>query len=278
MVMRPPILLALSVAALLAALGCASILSIPDRTLKWCDHQATVHAFCEDFDQADAGAGLDPPVVAPGAAIAFVPSEDTPPTALDTQTVALPGPDASAVAAMGKRFEDRPFDHVVVEADVRFVQANFLTQDGLTTGVGFLLLADIPSFCIGLVAAPSASNLPNAIDIGVLYVPNSSNCVTVGNLPMPDAGIDPDAGGSLTIFTNTVLKAWTHFRLDAKRASDGSGTVNAYGGAGAGIAPPIPPGSLAHGFPLVGLATTVTGPAGPFEIQFDNVTIDFPRD
>ena len=277
MQLRVPV--GLSVAAVLAALGCASILSIPDRTLKWCDRQATVHAFCADFDQADAGAGLDPPVVAPGAALAFVPSDDTPPMALDTQTVALPGPDASAVAATGKRFEDRTFDHVVVEADVRFVQANFITQGGLTTGVGFLLLADIPSFCIGLVAAPSASNLANAIDIGVLYVPNSSNCVTVGNLPsMPDAGIDPDAGVSLTIFTNTLLGSWVHFRLDAKRAIDGSGTVKAYGGAGAGMAPPIPPGSLAKGFPLVGLATTVTGPSGPFEIQFDNVTIDFPPD
>jgi hypothetical protein len=274
--MRLPVAPALGAAAILAALGCASILSIPDRTLKWCDRPGNVHAFCEDFDQADAGAGLDPPVVAPGAALAFVPSDDTPPTALDTQTSALPGPDASAVAAMGKRFEDRAFDHVVVEADVRFVQANFMTQGSLTTGVGFLLLADIPSFCIGLVAAPSASNLANAIDIGVVYVPNNPNCVTVGNLPTPDAGTDPDAGVSLTMFTKTVLGSWTHFRLEAKRENDGSGTVKAYGGAGAGVAPPIPPGSLAQGFPLVGLATTVTGPSGPFEIQFDNVTIDFP--
>ena len=277
--MRPPVVLALSAAAVLAALGCASILSIPDRTLKWCDRPGNVHAFCEDFDQADAGAGLDPPVVAPGAALSFVPSDDTPPTALDTQTSALPGSDTSAVAAMGKRFEDRAFDHVVVEADVRFVQANFMTQGSLTTGVGFLLLADQPSFCIGLVAAPAASNLANAIDIGVVYVPNNSDCVTVGNLPAPDAGIDPDAGVSLTMFTKTILGSWTHFRLEAKRAPDGSGTVTAYGGAGAGVAPPIPPGSLLDGgHPLVGLATTVTGPSGPFEIQFDNVTIDFPGD
>ncbi len=278
--MRQRVVPALSAAAVLAALSCASILSIPDRTLKWCDRSGNAHAFCEDFDQADAGAGLDhPPVVVGPASLAFVPSDDTAPNALDTQTSALPGPDASAIAAMGKRFEDRKFDHVVVEADVRFIQANFVTQGSITTGVGFLLLEDQPSFCIGLVAAPSTSNLASAIDLGVVYVPNNRNCVTVGNLPsMPDAGIDPDAGVSLTIFTQTFVGSWTHVKLEAKRASDGSGIVTATGGVGAQVAPPIPPGSLAQGIPLVGLATTVTGPSGPFEIQFDNVTIDFPRD
>jgi hypothetical protein len=77
------------------------------------------------------------------------------------------------------------------------------------------------------------------------------------------------------------LGAWTHLKLEVRRdpmANDGSGSVVVTGVVGSGSAPPLPPGSLAAtGHPLLGLATTVTGPSGVFETQFDNVTVDFPK-
>jgi len=61
-------------AAVALAVGCASILSIPDRTVAstldgsadagapdasrdWCDQPGNKHDFCDDFDNGDAGAG-----------------------------------------------------------------------------------------------------------------------------------------------------------------------------------------------------------------------------
>jgi hypothetical protein len=278
-------LLSVALAALSAA-GCASILNIPDRTLKWCDQSGNAHDFCEDFDHADAGGAWSPPVVSPQTTVTYVPSTQSPPNALDTSVAPLADAGESQLAAIAKAFPTRSFGHVVVEADIRIVQANFQTAGDLTTGAGFLLLADQPSMCIGLVATPPVTGLPNTVGIGLVYVPNNPNCVTVGNLLL-DAGAQPATaeGGAVpsplptvtpTIVTQAFIGLWTHFKLDVVRnASDGSGTVALSAAAGAGNAPPLPSGSLGDGHPVLGLATTVTGPSGIFEAQFDNVTVDF---
>jgi hypothetical protein len=259
--------------------GCAAIVGIPDRSLKWCDRPGNTHAFCDDFDHISPGDLWLSPIVTPGATLTYVASDDSPPNALDTMTSALPGPDASALAAFGQTFK-QPFDHTVVGVDVKFVQTNFVTQGNLTTGAAFLLLEDQPKagpgFCIGLVTAPNSGNLPGFVNLGVVYVPNSAFCTSVGNL-QADAGADTDGGAiTPTIVTQAPVGVWTHLKLEATRAGDGSGIVSVAAAAGAHSAPPIPAGSLGEGEPLVGLATTVTGPSGVFEIQFDNVTVDFP--
>jgi hypothetical protein len=277
----------LSVAVVAASgAGCASIVSIPDRTLKWCDQTGNAHDFCEDFDHADAGGAWSAPVVSPQTTVKYVSSAQSPPNALDTWVGPLTDTGESQLAAIAKAFPTHTFSHVVVEADIRIVQANFQTAGDLTTGAGFLLLADQPSMCIGLVATPPTTGLANTVGIGLIYVPNNPNCVTVGNLEL-DAGSEPDTGegGTTpsapptvvpTIVTQAFVGLWTHFKLDVSRnPSDASGMVALSAAAGAGNAPPLPAGSLGDGTPVLGLATTVTGPSGIFEAQFDNVTVDF---
>jgi hypothetical protein len=72
------------------------------------------------------------------------------------------------------------------------------------------------------------------------------------------------------------LNQWFHVKLDVKRNPDGSGAVAFdinYPGVVA--APQIPPGYLTESPPAVAVATSVAGPTGKVELQFDNVTVDF---
>ncbi len=267
-------------AALAAAVGCASILSIPDRTAEWCLRPENAHMFCDDFDHADAESkwslGTD---LAPGARHAYLPSDDTPPNALDLKVDPLDAGDFN-VTAIEKDFPTGPFAHVHVELDVKFVQQGLATVDGVSTGFGFLLLELKPNVCIGVGLSPPG--------IGLVVVTNSLDCTTAGN-STPDSGFTggspvtlPDGGtgyNTATIVASPpVVSEWNHLTLDVQRAADGSGAVSFnLTGAGAGAPPQIPAGSLPEtGVTALALAASITGPSGPVDIQFDNVTVDFP--
>jgi hypothetical protein len=241
------------------------------------------------------------PTPPPGASRTIVPSDDSPPNALDTRLDPLEA-GVSSLTGLDQSFPDASFDHVVVGVDVRIVQAEFMSAGALTSGIGFLLIEDTslmpgqPNVCIGLVLAPS-TGAQGTVTIAAVVVPDPVDCFTVNNLmsmgvgsPGEDASQSTDGGDDAgfaaaaaaaavpvpTALAEVLTNQWQHLTLALTRNADGSGTllpmVPPYGA----IAPiAIGPGSLAAGYPQIGIATSVTGPAGSVEVQFDNVTVDF---
>jgi hypothetical protein len=292
--MQRTLVIPLAFAALVAAAGCASLLGVPDPSLEWCQQPGNQHDFCEDFDHTNAfGNWPASPMPPPGTSRGLAPGKSLP-YALDTVVDALPD-GASAYTGL-ETFFSQPFNDVKVNVDIRVAQISFTTTPPIT-GAGFLLLADSnvmanqPSLCIGLGFAPSGVSA--TVDLALFLVPNSTNCVTVNNLPAADAGTtaaDDDAGASDDdaalpinptpyIVGEIYLESWTHIALEVQRNNDGSGAITfaAIPNQGGGVTvPTLPPNSLGAGVPELGIATDVTGPSvGPWEVQFDNVTVDF---
>lgn len=304
--MRAALVAFSSFAALIAAAGCASILAIPnDPSLEWCQQPTNKHDFCEDFDHVDPFAAWPASPMPPPGTTRGLSAGDSPPYALDTAVDALEA-GASAFTGLETSFSE-PFDDVKVGAEIRVAQIHFTTVAPIT-GAGFMLLSELnetanePSLCIGLGLAPSM--LPGTVDLALFLVPNSSDCVSVNNLdvdaaaPSPDesdagpndagpseAGPNDAAASALPAYpvTNIVgeiyLQTWTHLSLEVVRSGDGSGVITFAATPNTGAAsavPVIPPNSLSGGVPSLGIATDVTGPStGPFEIQFDDITVDF---
>jgi hypothetical protein len=267
--MRTRWVLASGTVALAAAVGCASVLSIPDRSPEWCDRPENQHDFCDDFDHVDAGGKGWGPGTMEGGSITFVPSTDSPPNALDMSTIAQPL-GTGTVAGMYNQFDTRKFDHVRLAVDVRFVSIDLASMNGLSAELGFLLLAE-PNFCIGAVMTPAG--------IGLVMRAHSTDCTNVTPVP-EDAGTFVDDAG-LTEYAQVApmpgLNQWFHIKLDVTRnPENGSGAVvfdiNYPGVIGA---PQIPPGFLTEAAPAVAVATSIAGPSGHVELQFDNVTVDF---
>jgi hypothetical protein len=265
--MRSRTFVAIGGAVVAGAVGCASILSIPDRSPDWCNQPANKHDFCDDFDHFDAG-GAWGAGSAPGASIDFVPSTDSPPNALDLTTTAMPF-GSSTLAGLFQEFPDQTFDRVRLAADVMFVKVDLGTQAGLAAELGFFLIEE-PNFCLGAVLTPAG--------IGIVMRAHTTDCTSVRNVPVEAGAIMDDAG--LTAYAPVgpmpTLNQWFHVTLDVKRNSDGSGAV-AFGINYPGVitAPQIPRGFLTAAPPAVAVATSVTGPAGRIELEFDNVTVDF---
>lgn len=284
--MRSRLLVASGLGAVTLGIGCASILSIPDRTLapssdaggseggaassvEWCDRPENKHDFCDDFDHADAGAEWTTGDT-DGATVGFASSSDSPPTALDLSTVPEPL-GAGTVGGLYLPFTQK-FDHVHFAVDVRLVALDLKTQQGLSAELGFMLLEQT-GFCIGTVFTPAG--------IGVIMRSDSTDCTSVSNLPADAGTITDDAG--LTTFAIVApipsLNEWSHISLDVKRNSDGSGALGFDINFPGRVPPPqIPPGYLTEDPPAVAVATSVVGPSGRVELQFDNVTVDFPSD
>jgi hypothetical protein len=296
MVMRSGLLLASGwvvasgLAAAALAIGCASILSIPDRTLastpdgspgrspdggadgspgalEWCNRPENKHDFCDDFDHDDAGSEWTAGST-DGAAYAFTSSSDTPPTALDM--TATPEPLGMATVAGFYLPFTQKFDHIRLAVDVKFVSADLESEAGLSAQLGFLLIEQT-AFCIGAVLTPAG--------IGLVMRSNSTDCTGVTNLPSDAGTITDDAGltGFAIVGPVPTLNQWSHISLDVKRGSDGSGVVGFDINLPGRLNPPsIPPGYLTEDSPAVAIATSVVGPSGRIELQFDNVTVDFP--
>jgi hypothetical protein len=278
MVMRSRLLAASGLAAAALAIGCASILSIPDRTLasipdgstdgstEWCDRPENKHDFCEDFDHADAGGGWVSGQT-DGSTLGFTASSDSPPTALDLSTapLALGSP---TVVGLYQQFTQR-FDHVQFGVDVRFASIDLETEGGLSAELGFLLLEQ-QGFCIGTVLTPAG--------LGIVMRANTTDCTGVTNAPADAGTITDDAGLTAFAIVGPVpnLNQWTHISLDVKRNSDGSGDVGFDIDLPGRVAPPrIPAGYLTDLSPAVAVATSVVGPSGRVELEFDNITVDF---
>jgi hypothetical protein len=272
--MRAKVLAAIAVvggAALGVASGCASILSIPDRSPDWCNRPGNSHAFCDDFDHEDAGGNWSPTLL-PGTAADYTAPGETLPNAVDLSTTpqALGG---ATVGGIFKQFDGETFDHIVVNADVRFVDMELESEGGLESQLGFFLLQE-QGFCIGIVATPGG--------IGIVYRANSTDCTSVANLPVDASKITDDGGLDVFSIVGPIptLKQWDHFTLDVERNTGGSGTVAFNINYPGFLTPPqIPEGYLTeNSAPAIALATSIVGPSGHVEVQFDNVTVDFPKD
>jgi hypothetical protein len=117
-----------------------------------------------------------------------------------------------------------------------------------------------------------------AAGMGIVMRSHSTDCTTVMNLPVDSTTIVDDAGLTEFAIVAPVPNAghWYHLALDIKRGSDGSGAVGFdFNFPGLVTPPQIPPGYLTESPPLVAIATSVVGPSGRVEVQFDNVTVDF---
>jgi hypothetical protein len=295
------------------AMGCASILSIPDRTLasvsdggtehlpdgtldardsglpdsgfadsgspdsaspdslEWCDRPENKHDFCEDFDHDDAGTGWAAGATN-GATYSFVPSTDSPPTALDLSTT----PQALGATSVGGLYMPftQPFGHVHFAVDVRFRNLDLESEGGLSAQLGFLLLEQT-GFCIGMVMTPAG--------MGIVMRAKTTDCTGVMNVPVGVSPIIDDAGLSAFQIVAPVptlnQDTWSHISLDVKRNSDGSGAVDFGVNYPGRVEPPqIPPGYLTADPPAIAVATSVVGPSGTIDLQFDNVTVDFLAD
>jgi hypothetical protein len=277
------LLAASGLAAAGLGMGCASILSIPDRSLapvvdaaaeaalaapvEWCDRPENKHDFCDDFDHADAGAQWTTGDT-DGATVGFTSSTDSPPTALDLSTVPEPL-GAGTVGGLYMPFTQK-FEHVHFAVDVRLVSLDLKTESNLSAQLGFLLLEQT-GFCIGTVFTPAG--------IGIIMRSQSTDCTSVSNLPADGGTMTDDAGltGFAIVAPIPSLNQWSHISLDVKRNGDGSGVVGFDINFPGRIPPPqIPPGYLTEDSPAVAVATSVVGPSGKIELQFDNVTVDFP--
>jgi hypothetical protein len=273
-----------------AVAGCASVLGVHDPSIEWCLRPENAHAFCEDFDHSDGlRAWQMAPTPPPGAARTLRESDDSPPYLLDTDVQPLAS-GAANLTGLETPFPAQSFAHVVVGVDIRIVDVNFVSTGGVSSGIGFLLVEDTssapdqPNLCIGLVLAPAKAM--GTVAVALVLAPNPMDCFTVDNLMMGDGG-DADASSSglpppptpiplAEILTNE----WQHVVIDVRRdpSGDGSGTLQpTLASTGAMAAIRIDPGFLAPGYPQLGIATSVSGPSGHVEIQFDNVTVDFPN-
>jgi hypothetical protein len=273
----------------MASTACAAVLDLKDATPRWCARPENQHAFCEDFDHADPIAAWQlspaPPV---GADRSIVASDKSAPNALSTSMEPLSSGEAK-LTGLATGFQTRSIDHVVVGLEVRVVQAAFQfdTTGTLASGIGFLLIEDtstvagMPNACMGLVLAPSATS--GTVRLVWVAVQAVTDCFTVSNLMIDaggDGGVNPMQ--SLTVampmpLATILTNQWQHVTLELTRnAADGSGTMRpTIANAGAFDGVPIPAGLLQPGFPQVGIASSVTGPAGNVQIEFDNVTVDF---
>jgi hypothetical protein len=256
------------VAALLTAVGCMSILAIPERSLSWCNRPENKHDFCEDFDHPDAASGWVVGAQSSTSSMKVVASDDTPPNAVDLSIAPL-ALDAGAVTGLFKEFPSKNFAHVRFEADVRFVDVHLESQGGVTSQVGFLLLQE-PAFCVGMVVTPSG--------IGMVMRAKQRDCTTVSSLPVDAGNIVDDAG--LTAYAPIApipgSTQWFHVKLEVQRRADNGGNVTFdINYPGVINAPAIPAGFLQDAPPAIAVATSVAGPSGRVELQFDNVTVDF---
>src|ERR1019366_3970139 len=131
----------------------------------------------------DAG-GTWSPGMLPGATIDFTAPGETLPNALDLattpQSVGVP-----TVSGIFKQFNDENFNHLIVNADVRFVDINLEAEGGVESQLGFMLVQE-QNFCIGVVATPNG--------IGIVYRADMTDCTSVSNLPADAGTLVDDAG------------------------------------------------------------------------------------
>ena len=281
--MRPAGWMACSGMALLAVVGCASIIGAETRGLEWCLQSANAtHAFCDDFDHADAGATWSARTASPGATVVQVSSEDTPPSAMSFAVAQSTG---GAIAGLEKDF-DQSFRDVRFEADVRFPSVDM--QAPMDAQFGILILEANSNSAPGVCIAMSASTT----GIYMILLPSSAACVNAANANFDggfgfgggmDAATDAAADGGNVFFVPHqvagffVYDEWLHLKLEVVRNGDGSGTITfKMAGPGSYVIPMLPAGSIPMDATVsVGIAAVAPAPQ-PFEVRFDNVTVDFP--
>ena len=261
----------LAVAA--AAVGCATVLAIPNDTPSFCAQPANQgHAYCEDFDVGDAGSRWTFAEATDGSAYSVQPGGFSPPNLLDMSSPMEPD-GGGALVGFTKEFDDSTFVGLHIEAEVRFVTQN---NAPITAQGGFLLIVDKNGGgCIGLGTGPSGPNGKPSIGAFVFAQGAGCSALTSGG-----GGGSMLGGRQVYVGDAPQPNTWVHIKViatpDATK-NDGSGTLtfNIEGQPGAFIPVPLLLGTLvAGGVPLVGFAAEVNGPSGPLEVQYDNITID----
>jgi hypothetical protein len=280
----------LAFAALTATAACTSVLGLKNPSLRWCAQQNPQHDFCEDFDHENAiDSWTLKPTPTGGAGRSIIASDDSPPNALSTSVPPQPTGQGN-LTGLANAFPDRSIDHVIIELDIRIDKAEFMQDGPIVSGIGFLLLEDTSKLsntlntCMGLVLAPPSSGLSGTIAVAAVVIP-AADCFSVNNL-MDAAASDAGGGGATMdsgappqpiVIATILTNQWQHVKLELIRGEDGSGilqpTLNT---TGAIPAVPVPAELFPPGYPQLGIASSVTGPAGNVEIDFDNVTADFP--
>ncbi|HEY8039851.1 MAG TPA: hypothetical protein VIF15_08670 [Polyangiaceae bacterium] len=249
--------------ALLGAVGCASVLGIPDKSPSFCARPENQgHAWCEDFDVGDATTRWTY-AVQTGGTLQIAPSDDSPPNLVDMATPVPPSGDA--LAGFTKEFDEATFTGLHIEADVRFVTPN---GGSITAQGGFLLVVDKAGGCVGVAITPGG--------VGAAVAPDARSCSGL------TSGLDSGGGGGgppqqFPITGLPELNTWLHVKAIVTPNPDGSGTMTLeFRGQPAASSPvPLPPNTLVpSGAPLVGFAADAHGGTGSVEVQMDNITID----
>jgi hypothetical protein len=255
------------VAAVVAAAGCATVLSIPDGTPSYCASNPG-HDYCEDFDVGDAGSRWTFAETTGGATMSLEPSDRSAPNLLDLTCPSQPL-GSSGLAGFTREFDQSTFAGVHVEADVRIV-----TDDGEPPKAkgGILLVVDKSGGCIGI----GLGTFPGGgSGLGAVIFPEATACSALTGSG-PGATSQPEGG---TLASTPAPNQWFHVVLvvTPDPSGNGAGTLSFdIVGQPSSVAPvAIPAGTLVpNGIPLVGFAAEVNGPSDGLEVQYDNVTID----
>ena len=260
-------------ASVVACIGCASILGIPNDSPSFCSTNPG-HSYCEDFDLGDPSTRWSYVTTRGGANWAIKPSDDSPPSLMDLSAPAIPASGGGALAGFDKEFTNAGFGvGLHIEADMRFVTQ---TGAGFEGETGIMLITDKQGGCVALAATPQGLGLAN------LVTPLACSTLTSGMRASMDAG-SGDAGGGLPMGIPLgplpPLNKWFHMIVDVTPDKNGLGsgmfTMNVVGEPTGYMPATIQKGTLLPGGdPLVGFSTAPIAGTSPTEVQYDNVVID----
>jgi hypothetical protein len=257
---------------LVAGIGCASVLGIPNDTPSFCarpENQA--HAYCEDFDVGDPSTRWTYAFSLGASSWAIKPSTDSPPNLIALSSQEIPVDGGSAVVGFDKEFTDAGFAAVHIEADMRLPTGQGGNFEGET---GFLLVTDKEGGCVAMNFSPQG--------IGAFAIVTAEAC---SELTTTHAAGAIDAGPDGSLIAASILgplpprNSWFHVVIDVTPDGSGQGsgtlTLNVVGEP-TGYRPlAIAKGTLTPtGDPLVGFSNAPQPGSGAIEVDYDNVTID----
>jgi hypothetical protein len=263
-------LVALSVLGV--AVGCASVLGLPNDTASFCARQENHgHSYCEDFDIGDPSTRWTYAFALGDASWSLQPSDASPPNLIALSSPGVPAEAGSALTGFDKEFTDASFGGVHVEADMRLVPSQGNDLGGAT---GFLLITDKAGGCVALNFSPQGT--------GAFALQTAEICAL---LTTTHASVLDGGGADGGAFVGAILgplpprNSWFHIIVDVKPDSNGTGsgtlTINVVGEPTGYISLAIQAGTLTPtGTPLVGFSNAAQPGSSPLDVEYDNVTID----
>jgi hypothetical protein len=255
----------------LLALGCASLIGLPDGSPSYCARpQNQGHTYCEDFDVGDPSTRWSFAFNFGPTRWSLAPSDDSPPNLIALTSASIPLDAGSALVGFDKELTDAGFGALHVEADMRLLTPDGAAPEGR---IGFLLITDKAGGCMALNFLPTG--------VGAIALVSPEICADLTTTqPLTLDGLGPDSGVLERVLGPLpVLDQWFRMVVDVTpdESADGSGTLvfNIIGVPTGYVSLPIAPGTLtASGAPLVGFSNAAQPGNGAVTVEFDNVTID----